>query len=97
MSKIRFRRHLSMPQLLSMAGRVFESIPDPVTHRGFPLRDCRLSGMAVFFLNMPSLLQCDRKTRGTIDDPSVPFNLRTLFGVPKAPFGYLPQGTSRPD
>ena len=26
-----------------MAGRGFESIPDPVNHRGFPLRDCLLS------------------------------------------------------
>ena len=85
MSKIRFRRHLSMPQLLSMAGRIFESIPDPVNHRGFTLRDCLLSGMAVFFLKLPSLLQFDLKTRGETDDPSVAFNLRTLFGVAKAP------------
>ena len=97
MSKIRFRRHLSMPQLLSMAGRVFESIPDPVTHRGFSLRDCLLSGMAVFFLKMPSLLQFDNKTRGRIDDPSVPFNLRSLFGVAKAPSDSLRERLDRID
>ncbi|MDE2759427.1 MAG: hypothetical protein OXH90_03900 [Paracoccaceae bacterium] len=57
MSKTHFRRHLTMPGLLSTASRVFESIPDPVNHQGIPLRDCLLSGMAVFFLELLSLLQ----------------------------------------
>ncbi|MCY4101399.1 MAG: hypothetical protein OXF46_10850 [Rhodobacteraceae bacterium] len=53
MSKIRFRKHVSMPGLLSTVRRVFAAVPDPVKHRGFTIVDCLMSGAAVFKFKSP--------------------------------------------
>ena len=43
-----------------------------------------MSGLAVFSLKMPSLLQFDRQTRSG-EDPVQARNLRSLFGVETPP------------
>ena len=58
----KLRRHVSMPGLLSTVGKVFSTVPDPVVNRGFTLRDCLMSGLAVYHLKSPSLLDFDQKT-----------------------------------
>ena len=62
----------------------FDRIPDPIKARDFSLPDCLMSGLAVFSLKMPSLLQFDTQVRGG-EDPVQARNLRTLFGVGKPP------------
>ena len=57
------RRHLSMPGLLSSVRRIFDDVPDPVAPRGLSLSDCLMSGLALFSLKMPSLLQFDSRIR----------------------------------
>ena len=81
----KLRRYVSMPGLLSTVGKVFDTVPDPINNRGFTLRDCLMSGLAVYHVKSPSLLDFDQKTRGKDADPTVVYNLKTLFGVKKAP------------
>ncbi|MDE0311680.1 MAG: hypothetical protein OXI52_05400, partial [Caldilineaceae bacterium] len=78
------RRHLSMPGLLRLVCGEFEQIPDPVDSRGSALRDCLASGLAVFLLKFPSLLQFDTEARRG-RNPAVAHNLRALFGVARPP------------
>ncbi|MXZ50657.1 MAG: transposase [Rhodobacteraceae bacterium] len=85
MSKIRFRKHASIPGLLSTIRTSFTDIPDPVRHRGFTIVDCLMSGAAIFKLKAPSLLYFDRMVRGEKARSAVVGNLRNLFGVDKAP------------
>ena len=77
-----FRKKLSKPGLLQEVRRCFASIPDEVRGRRYSLADYLMSGLAVFSLKYPSLLQFDRhaSTEGTVRA-----NLRSLFGVEKAP------------
>ncbi len=46
-----------------------------------PLVDCLMSGLAVFGLKFPSLLQFDQG----LNEDAVKFNLKTLYGVDQAP------------
>ena len=78
------RRHLSMPGLLRLVCDEFEQIPDQVDSRGLTLRDCLASGLAVFLLKFPSLLQFDTEARHG-RNPAVAHNLRALFGVARPP------------
>ena len=84
MSRDSFRRHLSMPGMLKKMRACFDRIPDPINPRDFTLADCLMSGLAVFSLKMPSLLQFDTQVRGG-EDPVQARNLHTLFGVGKPP------------
>ena len=84
MSRNKLRRHLSMPGLLSSVRRAFDAVPDPVDPRGLSLSDCLMSGLAVFSLKMPSLLQFDSMVR-LGEDPALLRNVRTLFGVGRVP------------
>jgi hypothetical protein len=78
----KLRKSLSAPGLLGTVRKVFRSIRDPrVGNTIIPLRDALMSGVAVFSLKYPSLLQFDRQ-RG---DPAEAHNLRTLYGVEQAP------------
>ena len=78
----KLRKSLSAPGLLGTVRKVFRSVPDTrVGHSTLPLADALMSGLAVFSLKYPSLLQFDRQ-RG---DPAEANNLRTLYGVEHAP------------
>ena len=83
-SRDSFRRHLSTPGMLRVVRECFDRVPDPVRSRDFSLSDCLMSGLAVFSLKTPSLLQFDMQVRGG-EDPVQARNLRSLFGVGKAP------------
>ncbi len=85
MSKHVLRKHVSMPGLLSTVRKVFNAIPDPVNNRGFTLTDCLMSGLAMFHLKSPSLLDFDQRTRGKDADPTVVHNLKSLFKVKQTP------------
>ena len=60
----KFRKDLSMPGMLAEMRRCFERVEDPVASRGVTLADCLMSGLAVFALKYPSLLQFERDARG---------------------------------
>lgn len=77
-----FRKGLSAPGLLATLGHRFGAIRDARAGTPtIPLRDALLSGLAVFGLKCPSLLQFDQQRH----DPAVAHNLRTLYGVNQVP------------
>ena len=82
MAKQRLRGTLSAPGLLRGVRKSFDKLKDPVSARRFSLSDCLMSGLAVFGLKYPSLLQFDRDAR---TDEVVRANLKTLYGVERAP------------
>ena len=82
MAKRRLRKALSAPGLLREVRACFEELDDPVRGRGFSLAECLMSGLAVFGLKYPSLLQFDRDAR---TDELVRDNLRRLYGIERAP------------
>ena len=84
MSRDSFRRHLSMPGMLRAVRECLHRVPDPVQSRGITLSDCLMSGLAVFSLKIPSLLQFDTQAPGG-GDPVQARNLRSLFGVERPP------------
>lgn len=77
------RKHLNAASLLEKVRRCFERITDPLGERTqFSLADCLLSGLAIFGIKYPSLLQFDKSYHNT---PEVRHNLAHLYGVEKAP------------
>ena len=79
-----FKKHLSAPGLINTVHQLFSKIPD---HRDFKrtttitLKDHLMSGLAIFGLKCPSLLDYDRKrAEGAIAE-----NLRDLYHVDNAP------------
>ena len=81
-TKPRFRKHLSKPGLLKEVRSCFEANSDDVRGRRYGLADYLMSGLAVFLLKFPSLLQFDRQARSV---ETIRWNLRSLFGVREAP------------
>lgn len=75
-SKAAFRKHLSLPAMLAQARRSFQALPDQVSRCQTPLADHLMSGLALFGLKYPSLLQFDNDIR---QDDSVRHNLRTFW------------------
>jgi hypothetical protein len=80
------KKHLSAEGLLSTTRKVFDSIKDPEKDpRGkktqIPLVDCLMSGLAVFGLKFPSLLQFSNDREAEITK----HNLKTLYKVEHAP------------
>lgn len=76
------RKHLSAPGLLASMRLSFSAIKDPLKDRvTYSLIDCLMSGLAVFGLKCPSLLDFDEKRK----DKCVVHNLKTLYGVEQAP------------
>jgi hypothetical protein len=77
------RTQLSAPGLLKRIRQHFEQVPD---HRcrapGIPLADALMSGLAVFGLKYPALLQFDQAYR---DEATLRHNLNSLYGVEHAP------------
>jgi len=80
------KKQLSARGMLEKIRSAFKKIPelskDP---RGLKskilLPDCLMSGLALFGLKFPSLLQFDQG----LNDDAIKHNLRTLYGVQKAP------------
>ena len=82
MAKRLFRKVLRAPGLLHKVRACFDAIEDPVPGCRFRLSDCLMSGLAVFGLKYPSLLQFDRDAR---TDEVVRANLKSLYGIERAP------------
>ena len=81
--KSRMRKHLSAPGLLKIARAGFSTVKDPLQGKAirFSLADCLMSGLAVFGLKCPSLLDFDEGRHKAV----VRHNLSFLYGVTKAP------------
>ncbi len=75
-----FRKDLSIPGLLSEARRCFETIPVK-PGCDIPLADHLMSGLALFGLKYPSLLQFDEECR----EETTRANLHALYGIERAP------------
>ncbi len=73
-----------MPGTLSAVRECFDRVPDPIAARDFSLTDCLMSGLAVFPSRIPSPRQSGTRVRGG-EDPVRARNLRSLFGVERAP------------
>lgn len=76
-----FKKHISIPNFLSKIRNCFEKIKDKKTRTQIPLVDCLMSGLAIFGLKFPSLLEFDK---GRYDEV-IKSNLKTLYGIEKAP------------
>lgn len=77
-----FRKKLSMPGLLQELKSFFQTIKEPVIRKGaIPLVDCLLSGLVIFSLKYPSLLQFDKSR----NDPASAHNLKTLYRIKTIP------------
>jgi hypothetical protein len=77
------RKHLSADGLVqivkhSLLREQFKVIQNSV----YSWQDCIMSGLAVFGFKMPSLLQFEKDKAS---EPWIRRNLRTLYGVEKAP------------
>ncbi len=78
----KLRKQLSAPGLLATIGTRFRRVPDHRSgNRSVGLSDALMSGLAVFGLKCPSLLQFDQRCR----EPAEAHNLRTLYGVEQVP------------
>ena len=79
----KMKKHLCAPGLLNVARRVFRKFPDPIKQRSaISLTDCFMSGVALFGLKFPSLLQFeDART----EDDVLRHNLQTLYGIKQSP------------
>ena len=79
-----FQKVLSLPALLKSVKNQFKKIVEPTTKVKSPtisLSDVLMSGLAIFSLKYPSLLQFDKNRNA----PKVKANLASLFGIKKAP------------
>jgi hypothetical protein len=81
MSKQGFRQSLSMPGLLKKTRQIFEQIPDAQSRGTIPLSDHLMSGLAIFSLKYPSLLQFDQDRNVDLTRS----NLESLYGIEQAP------------
>ncbi len=77
------RKYLSADGLLNIVkhGLHRERFKD-IKNTTYSWEDCIMSGLAVFGFKMPSLLQFEKSKA---DEPFIRRNLRTLYGVEKAP------------
>ena len=76
-----FRPSLSLPGMLNTLRRLFQKIPDNTTRGSIPLADHLMSGLAIFGLKYPSLLQFDQDRNATLTQA----NLKSLYGIEQAP------------
>lgn len=78
----RMKKHVSVPSLLKRVRSQFEKVKEPSSRRSkMPLVDCLMSGLAVFGLKFPSLLQFDQGC----DEEKIRHNIRALYGIVQAP------------
>lgn len=89
------KKHVSAPALLKRVRSQFEKIPDVKGLRSkISLTDCLMSGLAVFGLKMPSLLQFDEH----LSVERIKHNLSTLYKIERAPCDtYLRERLDRVD
>lgn len=79
---LQFHKTLSITNLLNIVRQQFAKVQERQGAKlQFPLVDVLMSGLAVFVLKFPSLLQFDTQR----NEARIRHNLRTLFGVLKAP------------
>ena len=79
---MKLRKKLSAPGLLATIRRCFRQVSDPRSgNRSIGLSDTLMSGLAVFGLKCPSLLQFDHRCRESAEA----HNLRTLYGIEQVP------------
>ena len=76
-----FRQSLSLPGMLNTMRRLFEKIPDNSSRNSIPLADHLMSGLAIFGLKYPSLLQFDQDRNVALTQS----NLKSLYGIEQAP------------
>ena len=78
------RKHLWIQDLLSNVRHKFDKIKDSTIKRSreYSLTDCLMSGLAIFGMKYPSLLQFDKDARY---NEIVKSNLKSLYQVAKAP------------
>ena len=69
MAKKAFRQSLSIPSLLQDVRLCFANIADKKLNCSIPLVDHLMSGMAVFGLKYPSLLQFDQDQNDEVNLP----------------------------
>ena len=81
MAKSTLRKSLSHPGLLKAVRKEFEAIPETKPTAAISLTDHLMSGLAVFSLKCPSLLQFDNDRNTDITR----HNLRSLYGIERAP------------
>jgi hypothetical protein len=81
---LKLRKNFSAEYLYRLAYRHFQKVPEPSRNRicKFSLADCLMSGLAIFSLKFPSLLQFDQSRT---EDETLKHNLRTLYHVQQAP------------
>ena len=78
----KLRKQLSAPGLLNTVRKSFGAIVDPRRQgAALSLVDALMSGVAVFSLKYPSLLQFEHQR----DDPVEAHHLRTLYGIEQVP------------
>jgi len=82
MSRVKFKKNLSIIALLKRCRKCFDKVDDDkITRSGITLSECLMSGLAVFGLKYSSLLQFDKG----MDDDIIRSNLGTLYGIKHAP------------
>ncbi len=81
MSKQGFRQSLGLPSLLKSMRHLFDQIPDPKSGTAIPLSDHLMSGLAIFGLKYPSLLQFDHDRSEELTRS----NLKSLYSIQQAP------------
>ena len=80
--KLKLRKTLSAPGLLKTVRKEVEKIPEHRTGKvEYPLPDVLISGLAMFGLKYPSLLQFDKAHR----EKTKKANLKKLYGIEKVP------------
>lgn len=80
--KNKLRKTLSMPGLLNVLANSLSKIKDSQDRSEISIKDCLLSGYAVFSLKYPSLLQFDNDWR---EDQGIKHNLHKLYGIKQIP------------
>ena len=79
----KMRKHLCLPSLLRVVRQGLKKVPDPVSRKAtISLADCLMSGVALFGLKYPSLLQFDKHRT---EDRVIRHNLKALYGIEQAP------------
>jgi len=78
----KLRKALSAPGLLGLVREAFAQIDDSLKKCKVPLVDALMSGLAVFSLKYPSLLQFDKDYQ---NETRIRGHLKRLYGVEHAP------------
>ena len=80
--KDKLRKSLSLPALMEGLGRSFSKVAEPGRRGKISIKDCLLSGHAVFSMKYASLLQFDKDSH---EDVATIHNLHTLYGIKTIP------------